>query len=51
MNIGLKRLFQTIQQMPITKTKLNSIIKDHIYQTGYQSIEEISATAMNVCIL
>jgi hypothetical protein len=48
---GLKCLFETIQRMTNTKTKLKTIIKDHIYQIGYQSIEQISAKAIQVCCL
>jgi hypothetical protein len=47
----LKRLFEPIKQIPMMKKALKPIIKDHVYQIGYQSIEEMSMTAINVCVL
>jgi hypothetical protein len=37
--------------MPITKNQLKPIIQDHIYQIGYQSIEQISTIAINVGVI
>lgn len=50
-NIDLKCLYELIQRMPITKNLLKPIIQDHIYQIGYQSIEQISTIAINVGVI
>ena len=43
--LGLKRLFKPMRQLSMLKPKLKPIIKDYIYQTGYQFIEEMSTDA------
>jgi hypothetical protein len=48
LHIGLKCLFEPMRRLPITKNRLKIIIEDHIYQLGYQSIEQISAKAIQV---
>lgn len=47
--IDLKCLYQTMRKLLVTKNKLKIVLQDHIYQLGYQTIDDISMKAIQVC--